>query len=78
MTYRGHVKNGTVVLDEAVVLPEGTAVEVAILPETAKETDDEDGPTLNERLASVIGKAENLPPDASINHDYYLYGGPKR
>jgi hypothetical protein len=78
MTYRGHVKNGTVVLDEPAALPEGAAVEVAVLDGAPKEVDDDEGPTLAERLAPVIGKAENLPADASVNHDYYLYGAPKR
>ena len=78
MIYRGHIKNGSVVLDQPVMLPEGAAVEVAVLSQTAEATGDDEGPTLNERLASVIGKAENLPPDASINHDHYLYGTPNR
>ena len=29
MAYRGHIENGTVVLDEPVDVPEGTAVTVA-------------------------------------------------
>ena len=78
MIYRGHVRNGTVVLDEPVVLPEGIAVEVELLGATPEDTDDSGGPTWAEMLASVIGKAENLPPDASVNHDHYLYGAPKR
>jgi hypothetical protein len=77
MTYRGHVKNGAVVLDDPVGLPEGAAVAVEVLGAAAEDADDE-GPTLAERLAPIIGKAENLPPDASENHDYYLYGAPKR
>lgn len=31
MTYRGHIKNGTVVLDRPAELPEGTPVEVTVL-----------------------------------------------
>ena len=34
--------------------------------------------SLAERLANVVGKATGLPPDASVNHDHYLYGLPKR
>ncbi len=78
MTYRGHIRNGTVVLDEPVALPEGTEVEVDVPETTAQELADDVGPTLAERLAPIIGKAENLPPDASVNHDYYLYGTPKK
>ena len=32
MTYRGHVKNGQILLDQAVQLPEGTAVHVEVSP----------------------------------------------
>lgn len=31
-------------------------------------------PTLAEMLVSLIGQAEGLPEDLSINHDHYLYG----
>lgn len=34
--------------------------------------------SLLERLAKVKGKAPGLPADASINHDHYLYGAPKK
>ena len=34
-------------------------------------------PSLAERLSNVIGKAKGLPPDASVQHDHYLYGAPK-
>jgi hypothetical protein len=78
MTYRGHIENGAVVLDEPAVLPEGAEVEVAIRGATPSDMDAGAGPTWAESLASVIGKAENLPPDASVNHDYYLYGPPRR
>jgi hypothetical protein len=32
MTYQGHVENGAIVLDTPVTLPDGTVVEVTILP----------------------------------------------
>lgn len=75
MAYRGHIENGSVVLDESVDIPEGTEVKVDL----CDVLKDEEGqiPTLYERLKSVFGKAEGLPPDASENVDYYLYGGPK-
>lgn len=31
MTYRGHVRNGTVVLDPPAELPEGAAVEISVV-----------------------------------------------
>lgn len=70
MTYRGHVKNGSVVLDNPVSLPEGAQVEVDV--KTAPT------PTLTEKLKRHAGKAVGLPADASRNVDHYLYGSPKR
>jgi hypothetical protein len=37
MTYRGHVRNGAVVLDDPAVLPEGAAVEVSVIAPSASE-----------------------------------------
>lgn len=71
MAYKGHVRNGAIVLDEPINLP-GCAVvsfEIAMV-EVVKN--DHETPTLAERLASVIGKAEGLPADGSENHDAYL------
>jgi len=70
MTYRGHIENGSVVLDEAVVLPEGTKVRVEPLAESGK--------TLAERFNDVIGCVSDLPSDMAKNHDHYLHGTPKR
>jgi hypothetical protein len=79
VTYRGHVKNGVVVLDEAMILPEGTAVKVEPVEfRPNSPAADEDMPTLYELLKPFIGKAEGLPPDASVNLDHYLYGVPKQ
>jgi hypothetical protein len=84
MAVRGKVKNGKVFLDDPKALPDGTEVEVQPVkkrkpaaktrrPRTNRRTR-----SLAERLANVMGKATGLPPDASVNHDYYLYGLPKR
>jgi len=78
MTYRGHVKNGVVVLDDAVTLPEGLPVNIEPLEGRHDEPESDSIPSLYERLKPFIGKAEGLPPDASINHDHYLYGTPKQ
>ena len=78
MTYRGHVKNGVVVLDDAVTLPEGAEVQVAVVHLSKPEPDRDHGATLYERLKPVIGIAQGLPPDASLNVDHYLYGHPKK
>ena len=76
MSYRGHVENGVVVLDEPIALPEGAPVQVDLVG--GKNRMEESGTTLYERLKSVIGTARGLPPDAAMNVDHYLYGQPKR
>jgi hypothetical protein len=79
MTYRGHVSNGVVVLDEPTALPDGTMVTVEPLEAAVAQSDAEDnGRTLYESLKPFIGKLEGLPADASVNLDHYLYGVPKR
>lgn len=78
MTVSGHVQNGVVVLDSPTNLPDGTSVRVKI-PETEVTSAVEvQRKTLYERFESFIGTAPELPPDASVNHDHYLYGTPKR
>ncbi len=71
MTYKGHVRNGAIVPDEPINLPEDAVVRFEIATVDTVENDCET-PTLAERLASVIGKAEALPADGSENHDAYL------
>ena len=82
MTVRGKIKNGKVVLDDPKALAEGTEVEVRpakTRKRPAKPRKPKGRPrSLAERLANVIGKATGLPPDASVNHDHYLYGAPKK
>ena len=78
MTYRGHVKNGVVLLDDAVSLPEGAAVQIELIGDLSPAPEEEAGPTLYERLAGVIGQATGLPQDAATNVDHYLYGHPKK
>jgi len=72
MTYRGHVKNGLIVLDDHVTLPDGAEVTVELLGEEHSK------PTLGQVLLKHAGKAKGLPPDASRNLDHYLYGAPKK
>jgi hypothetical protein len=75
MTYRGHIKNGTVILDDPVDLLEGAAVEIVVFDvATAVEPPRR---TLRELLAPFIGMADDLPPDGSCQLDHYLYGTPK-
>jgi hypothetical protein len=77
MTYRGHIENGAVVLDEPVALPDGAAVRIELamnLPLVEEDT----GLSFAERYGEVLGKARSLPEDAAENHDHYLYGVAKR
>jgi hypothetical protein len=75
MTYRGVVRNGVVVLRKGSNLPDGTEVDIAPLSE---EEAPENGPTLAEQFADVIGIVTDLPPDMAKQHDHYLHGAPKR
>jgi hypothetical protein len=70
MTYRGHIENGSVVLDETVALPEGTQVRVQPVAEARM--------SLAERFKDVIGCISDLPVDMAENHDHYIHGTPKR
>lgn len=76
MVYRGHVHNGSIVLDDNVPLPEGASVDVMVREDATNRT--AGGPTLYESLKEFIGVVDDLPPDASINVDHYLYGHPKQ
>lgn len=77
MVYRGHVENGVIRLEDAPALPEGAEVEVHLLSENTSG-EEFDVPSVCQALRDFVGKAEGLPPDASINLDHYLYGLPKR
>ena len=39
---------------------------------------DENGQTLGEKLMKYAGKATEMPEDAALNHDHYLYGAPRK
>lgn len=72
MTYRGHIKNGQIVLEESPPLPEGAVVTVEVVEAG-------DGrPTIWQELLDIAGTAHGLPEDMSKNHDHYLYGTPKK
>ncbi len=78
MVYRGHVENGVIRLEESVSLPEGASVRVEVLPPETDRTAEAVGLSLYERLKPLVGAARDLPPDASVNVDHYLYGHPKK
>ncbi len=78
MVYRGHVENGLIRLEDAPTLPDGVQVEVRLLTASTSQDEQRKIPSVCETLRDFVGKAEGLPPDASINLDHYLYGLPKR
>jgi hypothetical protein len=73
MTYRGHVKNGVIILDDQSALPEGT--EVLISP--VEIPLDIEGQPIDP--AFLIGDlaVDTGIPDLGRNLDHYLYGHPK-
>jgi len=77
MTYKGHVQNGAIVLDEPTRLPEGAPVKIELAIKLSDSSEDK-GLSFGERYAEVLGKARSLPEDVAENHDHYLYGGAKR
>jgi hypothetical protein len=79
MVYRGHVERGVVVLDDAITLPDGLAVNIEPSVNGRQEAAvGEDGETLGQKLLKHAGKAVGLPRDLAENHDHYLYGTPKK
>lgn len=81
MTYRGHVKNGKIVVEDEFDLPDGTPVEVKpISRKTGGRTSapSQDELTVSPRLLKYAGKARGLPRDAARNLDHHLYGHPKQ
>ena len=78
MVYQGHICNGRIELEHDVRLPEGASVEITLKEDACPPADDKDSPTLFEEIEEFIGVFDDLPPDASVNLDHYLYGHPKR
>jgi predicted DNA-binding antitoxin AbrB/MazE fold protein len=75
MTYRGQVKNGVIVPESGVDLPEGTEVRIHIEKSSnATEKADVAERSMYERYKNIIGVIKDLPPDASERVDEYLYG----
>ena len=71
MTYRGHIRNGQVVLDEQVDLPEGAEVRIEV------QDNGHPGRTIWDKLLEMAGTVEG-PEDWASNHDHYIHGTPKR
>jgi len=72
MTYRGQVKNGVVVLEDATGLSEGMVVRVEPLLQSPRKPDG------NDSIFRLADRAKSTGiRDLAINHDHYLYGHPK-
>ena len=71
MVYSGHIRQGMIVLDQPVLLPEGSEcawrLEGAYRPASPSIQDETPG----QRLLKYAGKAVGLPPDSARNHDHY-------
>jgi hypothetical protein len=91
MTYLGKVKDGVIVLQPGLHLPEGTDVEISVAADrnssvesvgsetpTSEKSREDQPRTLYERMKPIIGSVNDLPTDFAINHDHYLHGAPKR
>ena len=73
MTYQGKVKDGAIILDPGVQLPEGTLVRIELLPGEGGEAD----PVADPLLEMTSLAAETGISDLATNVDHYLYGHPK-
>lgn len=71
MTYHGYVKDSAIVVDEPILLPDGTEVRVEPVSAASRKT-------LAERFKDVIGTVPDLPEDMTRNHDHYIHGTPKK
>ena len=71
MTYRGHIKNGQILFNDPVDLPEGAEVNVEVVENGEPKS------TIWDRLLKLAGTVEGLPSDMADNHNHYLYGTPK-
>ena len=73
MELSGTIQNGTVLLEAAPVLANGTHVRV-IVPDSVPAAP----LTHYELLRDIIGQAVDLPEDMALNHNNYIRGGPKK
>jgi hypothetical protein len=70
MVYHGRVKDGTIVLDPDVDLPDGAEVRIEL-------TSDEPQRMRDPLLRMTDLAVETGIPDLATNIDHYLYGHPK-
>ena len=71
MTYKAHVENGAIILDEPVSLDDGTVLAVEVISESPSKA----GSLLEsrrERYRPFLGALKDMPADWAENHDKYL------
>ena len=73
LKWSGTVKNGAIVLDDGMPLPEGARVEVQVREQAAGATDG-----VGTRLLKHAGTVHDLPADMADQHDHYIHGTPRR
>ena len=94
MTFRGHIKDGKVVVDDRIDLPNGTEVDIrpaegmtsrkskakgaTSRAKSARKSGREKGETLLDRYAAIVGIGRDLPRDLAAQHDHYARGTRKR
>lgn len=85
MTYRGHVANGAIRLDEYVTLPEGAVVDVTLVKQAPRAPAEgaTKGASVEERLSAIWADVPatewaKLPDDLTDQLDHYIYGTPKQ
>jgi hypothetical protein len=72
MVYHAHVQNGSIVMDGIDALPDGTELEIRVVP--SNQSPQAKGPV--RPWLKHIGCIKDLPPDASQRIDEVLYGRP--
>ncbi len=71
MTYRGHVKNGRITLDDSATLPEGAELRIEVVEKGTPAH------SVSDDLRGIVGSVDG-PEDWAENHDHYIHGTPKR
>ena len=71
MVLEGTVRDGTIVLDQPVQLPEGARIEVVVKPA------EQESPTFLD-LLEFAGCMPDMPADFAAQHDHYIHGTPRR
>jgi hypothetical protein len=82
MVYQGHVENGLIRLEDAVVLPEGASVRVEVAAAEKEEQFDPNAPPIEDVARAIFADVpkeewDRLPADLTDRLDEYLYGTPE-